>query len=813
VRIPLDYYRILGLPIQATTEQLQQAYRDRALQLPRREYSEVAITARRQLLDQAYTVLCDPEQRAAYDGNFLTHTFDQPSEESLSDPTSSPNTEVDPFTPSLEITDEQFVGAILILYDLGEYELVLKLSRPYLSSGNLRVSLDKGRLGEPQLVRADIVLTIALACLELGREQWQQTQYENAATSLETGQKLLLSEGLFPTIRGEIQADLYKLRPYRVLELLALPTENATERRHGLAMLQDMLQERGGIDGAGDDQSGLNIDDFLRFIQQLRGYLTSAEQQGLFESEAKRPSAVATYLAVYALITRGFCQRQPALIVHAKQLLMRLGKRQDVHLEQAVCALLLGQTEQATRALELSQEYQSLAFIRENSQGSPDLLPGLCLYGERWLQTEVFPHFRDLAQERVSLKDYFADPEIQAYLENLPAEVDSVDDWAVVESQRVAYSPTATTSPEMIAPTTSNGSNQLNSVGLGMTGKHKLNPHGATESQPTNQPHAPKQQSNIGEYQQGNALEPSITKSNYTSQVPNSTDSTSSLGTISSLPTTQQTFPSQPRVEFKNTNLPSKGNPTRRRRQPRIREKADTSLVNGQQKTEFTSDVFSSIDDLQVSPTSVSGRRTRSHSKRGANNKRVIFVTLAGLLCLGVLGFLLIRALQTSSKVAPNAILEPEQPLVQLDKPPVPIPSADSAISYQDGLLTEDTATEVIETWLSSKAEAMGETHQIEQLEEILVAPVLSRWQKRAEVAKKNNSYGQYTHAVVVKSVKTSNEQPDEARVEAEVNESAQFYENGVLSKSGSYDSKLKVRYDLVRTDNQWRIKNMKVLK
>ena len=811
MRIPLDYYRILGLPIQATTEQLQQAYRDRALQLPRREYSEVAIAARRQLLDQAYAVLAEPEQRAAYDGNFLNHAFDQPLED-LSDPTSSPNTEVDPFTPSLEITDEQFVGAMLILYDLGEYELVLKLSRPYLSSGDLRSSLDQGSLGEPQLVRADIVLTIGLACLELGREQWQQTQYENAATSLETGQKLLLSEGLFPTIRGEIQADLYKLRPYRVLELLALPTENATERRHGLAMLQDMLQERGGIDGAGEDQSGLNIDDFLRFIQQLRGYLTSAEQEALFEAEAKRPSAVATYLAVYALMARGFCQRQPALIVRAKQLLMRLGKRQDVHLEQAVCALLLGQTEQATRALELSQEYQSLAFIRENSQGSPDLLPGLCLYGERWLQTEVFPHFRDLSTERVSLKDYFADPEIQAYLENLPSEVDSADDWAVVETQRVAYSPTAATSPETFPSTTSNGSSQFNGVGLGMTGKHKVNPNGATEPQPNNLPHAPKQQSNIGDYQQGNALEPSSPKSNYTSQVPSSTGSTSSISNISSLPTAQRSSPSQPRVEFKNTNLPSEGNPTRRQRQPRIREKADTSLANGQHKTEFTSDVFSSIDDLQPSPTSVSGRRTRSYSKHGANNRRVIFLTLAGILCLGVLGFLLIKALQTNSKTAPNAILEAEQPLVQLDKPPVPIPSADSAISYQDGLLTEDTATEVIETWLSSKAEAMGETHQVEQLGEILVDPVLSRWQKRAEIAKKNNSYGQYTHAVVVKSVETSKEQPDEARVEAEVDESAQFYENGVLSKSSSYDSKLKVRYDLVRTENQWRIKNMKVL-
>ena len=164
-----------------------------------------------------------------------------------------------------------------------------------------------------------------------------------------------------------------------------------------------MLQERGGLDGSQDDGSGLDVNDFLRFIQQLRQYTTAAEQQSLFELEARRPSAVATYLAVYALIGRGFAQRQPGLIYRAKLLLVQLGRRQDVHLEQAVCALLLGQTEQATQALELSQEEEPIRFIQEQSQGSPDLLPGLCLYGERWLQDEVFPHFRDLNNLTASL--------------------------------------------------------------------------------------------------------------------------------------------------------------------------------------------------------------------------------------------------------------------------------------------------------------------------------------------------------------------------------------------------------------------------
>lgn len=409
MRIPLDYYRILGLPIQATGEQLQQAHRDRALQLPRREYSEAAIASRKQLLDEAYAVLSDPEQRRQYDASFLARSQEPGGDPSLALPHGT----------GIEIQDSQFVGALLILLELGEYELVLRLGRPHLSRANVFASTQPTAL---DIARSDVILTLALAHLELGREQWQQGQYESAANSLEAGQDLLLREGLFANVRGEIQADLFKLRPYRILELLALSPANERERQQGISLFQDMLQERGGIDGTGNDQSGLSVDDFLRFVQQLRGYLTSQEQQGLFEAEARRPSAVATYLAVYALLARGFAYRQPVLVRRAKQLLLRLSTRQDVHLEQSVCALLLGQTEEASRALGLSQEQQPIDFIREHSKGSPDLLPGLCLYSERWLQGEVFPHFRDLSNQQASLKDYFADPQVQEYLEQLPNE-------------------------------------------------------------------------------------------------------------------------------------------------------------------------------------------------------------------------------------------------------------------------------------------------------------------------------------------------------------------------------------------------------
>jgi ARC6-like, IMS domain/DnaJ domain len=795
VRIPLDYYRILGLPIQATVEQRSQAYRDRTLQLPRREYSEAAIKSRKQLLDEAYSVLSDPEQCTAYDASFLTTGYlEEPQPLSLG--TTAEKTEMsEPHTPSIEIKNEQFIGALLILQELGEYELVLKLGQPYLGTRD-SISLDKGLLGDPQLVRADIVLTVALAGMELGREQWQQGQYENAATSLINGQDLLLKEGLFPAVRGEIQADLYKLRPYRILELLALPAENIGERRNGLRLLQEMLQERMGIDGTGDDQSGLSIDDFLRFIQQLRGYLSAAEQQTLFEAEARRPSAVATYLAVYALLARGFAGRQPALIARAKQMLTRLGRRQDVHLEQAVCALLLGQTEEASKALELSQEYEPLAFIREHSQGAPDLLPGLCLYGERWLQKSVFPHFADLRDQKALLKEYFADEQVQTYLENMPEPSgDTPNEWTVVQGQDAPYA-TATASPGIKEPVTF----RRDSGNLSVNGQ-------------------------AGSSTMYNAAGSAAGGSQWSSErSPIST--TATLGNVSTLAANQ-------RLRSNMSDPNAQGEPSSatlsRLRQPHSSEPTagnDLSKSSRRRPIQNGSETATNLqtaDEMAYASggrdnTTRAGRANRSadKSKSATKVKRLLFLAIASVVGVAVFGFILVNVLrwiQGTLQGSSTPALEEQQPVVQLAQPPVPIPKAGSQISAPDGPLTEETAQQVIQTWLSTKSLALGSEHQVDQFQKILADPVLSSWRQRAETAKKENSYWKYQHSVKVNSVDTKADNPDQAKVDAAVNENAEFYQAGQLNQGASYNENLRVRYDLVRKDGNWLIKDMTVVK
>jgi hypothetical protein len=778
VRIPLDYYRILGLPIQATAEQLQQAHRDRALQLPRREYSEAAIAARKQLLDEAYAVLSDPDQRQSYDANFLAKTYelepDRPGPSSTVTPQDSPDTSSDPYTPSIDIHDDELVGALLILLELGEYELVLKLGRTYLSNNS---NLKNGRFGEPDIVFTDIILTVALACLELGREQWQQGQYENAAESLEAGQELLFREGLFATVRGEIQTDLYKLRPYRVLELLALPEESTTERRQGLRLLREMLQERGGIDGTGTDQSGLNVDDFLRFIQQLRGYLSAAEQQTLFEEEARRPSAVATYLAVYALLAQGFAQREPALIRRAKVMLVRLGSRQDVHLEQAVCALLLGQTEEASRALELSHDYEPLAFIRENSQGSPDLLPGLCLYSERWLQEEVFPHFRDLAQQQVSLKDYFADQQVQAYLEELPSE----------SPDPAPHKPANRNGWVAAAKAGSNGQSSSTAVG------DPANWHAASSY-----PSEPTVTTRLQQTGESEATIPSATRA---------------VSTV---------YPAVGQTETEPRGSAAPGQSTAPPRQ-----RASSAVVVGGSGANGSLRPVSSTQAGQTSrersrgevangfrvpnPEDLPPRRGDKGTAASSKFKPVLLFVIA-LLSLGALGYLTTKAF-TSLQDARGPKLEANQPMISLDQPLIAVPDPETAAQSATGPLTQEAAQQVVQTWLSTKAAALGPNRATNQLNQILVDSALTQWQQQAADDRRSNSYRQYQHAIrSVDSVEMSDVDPNQARVDAVVSEAAAFYINGQVDRSLSYTSdSISVRYDLVRRNGRWLIREMNV--
>jgi hypothetical protein len=755
VQIPLDYYRILGLPVQATPDQVLQAHRDRAMQMPRQDYSESAIAARKFLLDEAHAVLCDPERRKKYNSTFLPQALELPTHED-SDVSSAASAlqlplQASPPPPSIEVANEHVSGALLILLELGEYELILSLGQPYCSS----VGIKGLQVSQPSVALADITLTVSQACLEIGREQWKQRQYEAAASSLSTGLRLLQGQEGFSDLKHDIEDDLFRLRPYRILELVALPLDAKKERQQGLYLLQMMLDERQGIEGRENDHSGLDTDDFLRFIQQLRDYLTTTEQQNLFEAEAQRPSAVSTYLLVYALLAQGFSQKRPELIQRAQQYLVPLQHRQDIHLEQSVCALLLGQPTAALQSLQQSQEDDTRQFIQSHSQGDPDLLPGLCLYCEQWFQQDVFPHFRDLVHQPVSLQTYFEDAAVQAYLD------------ALLDGN-----------PAPAATGTAHARSKW--------------------THPTPQKRMDSSERLDRAFQYSPEALPVTSQSAMVSTVPASISSQDlvAVGGDIGLERFASNSASVSTLERRTSSTATNGH--------------STALL-AQNHAEFDSAQLYQNGKGAITP---SARSATSIKRRFPSQLSPAMLLGIGILSLGALCFLAFRQL---FPVPEEPSLHGEQLQIALEEPPLEIPqptqaSVDRRSPITSETLTKENAQKIVETWLAAKAAAMGPQNDVKGLSLILTEPILAYWQEQAQSARQDGWHRTYEHSLTADSLIVKSLSANMAHIEVEVREKAQTYTGNQLNTEGGYDDVLRVRYQLIRSADQWRIKDVQVV-
>lgn len=763
MQIPLDYYRILGVPIQAESSLIQQAYEDSIQQLPHHSYTECAIASRKKLVTKAYQVLIDPQSRLDYESSFFQNQQETATGEVYREVT-------------IDIPNDSLLGALIVLLNLGEYELVLRLATPYLKDKNLAQSelIDSDSAGEEfTKLWQDLVLTFVLANLELAREEWHEHQYDSAANSLQESYELLIEEELFNNIKKEIKQDLAKLRPYQVLELFTNTKhqDNIQQRNKGIKLLKEMLDSRGGIENPHVDEFGLNVDGFLRFIQQIRGYLTSLEQQELFEEEAQRPSASAAYLAASAYIARGVTEKQPDLIVKAKNHLISLTLQQDIHLEQSICALLLAQTAEAEFSLAQSREENVIKYIKEISQDSPDLLPGLCLYTEKWLQTEIFPQFQDLKIKTSSLDEYFADPGVQEYLDNLSTPLNWDDNRAdSVELDIPQFEVNSSSMNSEIEETENYPAKLVNEddeipdllsfhseIDIDIPEESEL----ATESQSKSE--------ELEEF----AL-PSLTSEISEDLSLNNQDNIDSL------------------EQYANVSIP-----------PENIAPETTPLT-------------------QTSPTTQvrisSSRNIRNRRSRKQVNNIAIPLVIA-LIALGALGAIAFTIKYLWTKLTQNneqLELSLSEPLIELPtkKPEPPVnPPNNNPPNNLGEQLDKEKALSIINKWLDAKKQATGPNYNLAALNQILSNPQLSFWLENSKELRAQNAHRRYEHNVKILSAEINPQNTSEGKIEAQVQEKSQYYVNGALRNKSSYEDDLTVEYQLLKQGNQWLIRDIKILK
>jgi curved DNA-binding protein CbpA len=912
VRIPLDYYQILGIP-ESNLSELEQAYQDRLHQLPRQGYSDAAIDSRKQLISFAYQVLSDPQRRLTYESAQIPQTSgnSKMSAVTSSDPSALRQ------CPDLEIAPEHFLGGLLILFEQGKYEEINSICMSYIgnngrssnsgslhplspmdSSGDLASDRNNSKdpFGISRLSRTansgniiplkpDIVLTMVFSLLEMGEQEWKQTDYEVAGSHLDAARKILVQEDLFPHIQGQIERRLGRLRPYRISYLVSLPLDRHEQRLQGIQFLEELLETACKSELDCQERFGLNSERTIQFIHETLPHLTAGEQSNLFSNLARETNdllfsqqnadlsdrqninpestdslgnlssqeklrqkdeqgianklmdslnvmqVACTYLHIYALIAQGFAYRNPQLIYRSQQILRhRLSSRHNVTLETSVCALLLGQTEEAERLLNEISESPALIPIRQQSQGLPNLMRGLCWYVESWLKSDVFPCFRDLATSDPSLEAYFDNSDVQDFLEHLPLDTQSLGGWA-------------TSSPQLIDVPISgdlSGASNFNAQERRVERRAMINHSESSES--TSAP-----------------INPSV-------DVPMVGGIRSNLGVAWQQPQPEISSNNLPTAErvFQTTSLPpipnvsatqlaadtdeTAGNviqlePERRRRRPTnpmIRTidgqldgqylDVNSTVISGYPMTEIKLPTTS-----QLVPAGKSGRLTgantatgnlaRRRRRRSLNIPRFLMVmtggfgALWGAIWLGNSAMEQFRPATTVTSPTPGAqtpepmktaVVEAPKPTPTVEIQPAPIPKTPVAVA---GVLTADVATQLVQTWLSAKAQSLGKEHQTNGLKDILVEPALSRAMERTGSAKADGIYWQYKHTAVVPSIPQIDAQAKVATIQAQVQEDAQYYAKGVLKPDRSYSKKISVKYDLVRQQDRWYVKDMQVVR
>ncbi len=384
MELPIDHFRLLGVGPTTDAQAVLHALQLRIDRAPDQGFTPDTLLAREELLRSSAELLIDSPRRAAYEADLTTLAA------------SGENV-----MPALDVPSSKETGGLLLLLEAGQplecFELACRALQPPQAP-----ALGSGR-------EADLALLAGLACLAAAVELHQLRRYEQAARVLRQGLQLLQRMGQLPELRQQIHVELSGLRPYRVLDLLSRELASSSERAEGLALLEELVQERGGLEA--ESGSGLSAADFQNFFNQIRSYLTVQEQVDLFSRWAAGSSA-ANFLAATALTASGFAQRKPERIQEALERLEASGQ-QGLQPLLACLQLLLGNVPAGLASFAAGVDPQLRRWAEDQSS---DPLAQLCAYCRDWLARDVLPGYRDLEADP-DLEAYFADRDVQRWVE------------------------------------------------------------------------------------------------------------------------------------------------------------------------------------------------------------------------------------------------------------------------------------------------------------------------------------------------------------------------------------------------------------
>jgi len=385
LELPIDHFRLLGVSASTDRQTVLRTLQQRLDRSPDQGFTQDALQSRAELLQASADLLSDEDRRQAYERE-LTAIADSASGS----------------IAALEIPPSKEVGGLLLLMEAGQAQEAFDSAARGLQPPQAPA------LGSSR--ESDLTLLAGLSCQATAADYRNQRRYEAAALTLQQGLQLLQRMGQQAEQRRRLEQDLKELLPYRVLDLISRELSASTSRQQGIALLEQLVQQRGGLEGETDPTFPQS--EFQPFFKQIRQFLTAQEQVDLFSRWGDAGSPTADFLASFALTASGFAQRKPERILAAYERLKNSGQP-GVEVFLAAQQLLLGQVEEADRLFTAGADAALKQWALE--QGD-EPLARLCAYCRDWLSREVLQGFRDIEAD-ADLDAWFADRDVQAYID------------------------------------------------------------------------------------------------------------------------------------------------------------------------------------------------------------------------------------------------------------------------------------------------------------------------------------------------------------------------------------------------------------